>query len=67
MEIREKLILAGVKNLKDFGYEHVDEENILTDEVYSMFFVNMLNENKGYSDSIDVVIEYLLTEINKNQ
>ena len=61
--IREKLIKAGVKNLIDFGYEHVTEENILTDEVYKMFFANMLKENKGHSDSIDIEIDKLLGEI----
>ena len=61
--IREKLIKAGVKNLIDFGYEHVTEENILTDEVYKMFFANMLKENKGHSDSIDIEISKLLGEI----
>lgn len=45
--IEAKLIQAGVKNLREFGYEHVDSENILTDVVYSAFFRNMLKENKG--------------------
>jgi len=61
--IREKLIKAGVKNLTEFGYEYVTEENILTDEVYQMFFANMLKENKGHSDSIDAEIDNLLSEI----
>ena len=61
--IREKLILAGVKNLIEFGYEEVDSENILTDIVYKMFFTNMLKENKGHSDSIDIEIDKLLEEI----
>lgn len=61
-EIRAKLISAGVKNMREFGYGYVDEKNILTDEVYSKFFISMLKENKGHSESIDAVIEELLLE-----
>jgi hypothetical protein len=60
--IRSKLISAGVKNMREFGYEYADEQNILTDEVYSKFFVSMLKENKGHSASIDAVIDELLAE-----
>lgn len=63
--IREKLIQAGVKNLLEFGYEHANSENILTDEIYSQMFLSMLNENKGHSKSIDVVIDELISEINE--
>lgn len=45
MTIREKVIAAGVKNLKEFGYPDVNEHNILTDEVYSQFFESMLRDN----------------------
>jgi len=41
------LIEAGIKNLKEFGYEQVDKGNILTDDVYPMFFRSMLNDNLG--------------------
>ena len=37
-EIKKKLLKAGVKNLKEFGYPSVNEENILTDIVYGGFF-----------------------------
>ena len=33
-QIREHLLKAGVKNLKEFGYTEVTTETILTDEVY---------------------------------
>lgn len=63
--IREKLITAGVKNLREFGYEHANSENILTDEVYSKIFLSMLEANKGNGKSIDVVIDELISEINE--
>jgi hypothetical protein len=61
-EIRKELIKAAVKNMREFGYEYADEENVITDEVYSRFFVSMLKENKGHSASIDEVINELLAE-----
>ena len=49
MDIRGKLIEAGVKNLKEFGYPHVSSDNILTDMVYSRFFQGMLDDTiEGY-------------------
>jgi hypothetical protein len=42
--MREQLIQAGIKNLKEFGYPSVNEENILTDMIYSAFFKQMLEE-----------------------
>jgi hypothetical protein len=64
-QIKEHLIKAGVKNLKEFGYPNVTIDNILTDEVYKGFFKNMLNDNKGKSTSqVDKVINELLNSIN---
>ncbi len=40
--IRNQLISAGVRNLKEFGYPAVNSENILTDEVFMPFFRAML-------------------------
>ena len=42
--VRDKLIAAGVRNLKEFGYPSVDSKHILTDYVYSAFFLKMLEE-----------------------
>lgn len=48
MNNTQKLIIkAGVRNLKEFGYEHVNEKNIFTDEVYAEFFRSMLKDNMG--------------------
>jgi len=62
-EIRQKLLLAGVKNLTEFGYQSVNTESILTDEVYQMFFRSMLEDNLGSGNQIDEVINELLSEI----
>ena len=45
--IEKKLLQAGVKNLRDFGYPDCNETNILTDQIYSAFFKSMLEDNKG--------------------
>lgn len=45
--IRDKLLSAGVRNLKEFGYPDVTKENILTDAIYSAFFKSMLEDNMG--------------------
>ena len=65
-EIENKLIAAGVKNLKEFGYPYVNSENILTDIVYSAFFETMLEENKGHSKQIDEAINSLLKTIKRD-
>lgn len=59
-DIANKLVLAGIKNLKEIGYPDVDAENIITDEVYSSFFKVMLEDNKGNGKQIDAVIDELL-------
>jgi len=43
----QHLIYAGVKNLREFGYQKCDAENILTDRIYSAFFASMLKDNLG--------------------
>ena len=63
MIIKEHLIEAGVKNLKEFGYDHVNKDNILTDTIYSKFFLSMLEDNKGHSKEIDDEIDMLIHEM----
>jgi hypothetical protein len=62
-QIREHLLKAGVKNLKEFGYPEVTIETILTDEVYKEFFKSMLEDNKGNGKQVDEVIDQLLSEV----
>jgi hypothetical protein len=64
--VKDKLIAAGVKNLREFGYPACDEKNILTDYVYSKFFVSMLKENKGHGKEIDDAIDELLAVCEAN-
>lgn len=65
-KFREKLIKNGVSNLKEFGYEHVDENNILIDIVYKGFFKSMLKDNLGYSKELDDELNNLLKEIEED-
>ena len=62
-QIREHLLKAGVKNLKEFGYPEVTTETILTDIIYGAFFKSMLGDSKGNSEQVDKVIDQLLLEI----
>ena len=66
MNIRDKLIAAGVKNLREFGYPSCDEKNILTDMIFSRFFETMLKDTKGQAGrDVDKVIDGLLLEIDE--
>jgi hypothetical protein len=59
--IEKKLIQAGVKNLREFGYPDCNETNILKDEIYSAFFKRMLEDNKGHGvdKDIDALLKFL--------
>lgn len=59
--IRTKLLKAGVRNLKEFGYPSVDEKNILTDMIFKEFFRSMLKDNLGKGADKD--INALLAEL----
>lgn len=63
--IRNKLLAAGVRNLKEFGYPHVNVDNILTDEIYKAFFVSMLRDNLGKGADKD--IKALLAELGEKE
>lgn len=65
-KMKDKLIAAGVRNLREFGYPKCDEKNILTDYVYASFFLRMLHDNKGRDVAIDKVINGLIAECDKN-
>jgi len=62
-QIREHLLKASVKNLREFGYPEVTTETILTDEVYKMFFKSMLEDNLGNGKQFDEVIDQILSEV----
>jgi len=44
-DLRDKIIDSGVRNLREFGYQHCDRKNILTDAIYKQFFLSMLKDN----------------------
>lgn len=55
------IVQAGVRNLKEFGYEHVNDKNIFTDEVYAEFFRSMIKDNMGLGVDDDLrAIEEML-------
>lgn len=66
-KIREHLLKAAVLRMIDFGYPSATRENILTDEVYSMFFERMLVDNMNQSDKLDIIITEMLDEIKTNR
>lgn len=63
--IRDSLLVAGVANLKEFGYPSCTKDNILTDYVYAKFFLGMLKENKGIAANLDAEIDGLIAECEK--
>jgi hypothetical protein len=65
--IKDRLILAGVRNLKEFGYPTVTKENILTDYVFSQFFLAMLQDNRGSNELINKAIDELIEVCRKTQ
>lgn len=63
VKIRDKLIENGVNNLISFWYTNVTKDNILTDEVYKEFFLEMINSNLGNNKLVDEVLISLKKEI----
>ena len=59
--MRDKIIAAGVRNLKEFGYPEASAQNILTDQIYRAFFKSMLEDNLG--KGADKPVKALLEEI----
>ncbi|UIS25284.1 hypothetical protein [Erythrobacter phage vB_EliS-L02] len=65
-EIDRHLIAAGVRNLKEFGYDSVNVDNITSDMVFAKFFSRMLEDNEGQRDDVDEAIVRLMEEIDAN-
>jgi hypothetical protein len=66
--MEEKLIEAGIRGLKEFGYPCVTKENILTDDIYKIFFIRMLEgtkEDAHYDNRIVGACDSLLSRISK--
>lgn len=60
-DIRTRILKRAVLNLKEFGYENCNEDNILTDEVYKIFFKKQLENVQGESKNADV--EKVITDL----
>jgi hypothetical protein len=66
--VEDKLIAAGVQNLREYGYPECNKANILTDMIYRAFFVSMLKDNKGKAGAaVDKAIDNLLEKCNERK
>lgn len=65
--VRSNLIKQALTRMQAFGFINVTEENIITDEVYKLYFEKMLIELKGQNIVTDDVINDLLKIIKKNK
>lgn len=66
LPLKDRLIQQIVNRLRQFGFVHVNENNITTDEVYSLYFSKILHEKLGENPEIDPVIKQLLSSMNIN-
>lgn len=57
--LKENLIKQGVEKLKKFGFVNVNKNNIITDEVYSLYFSKMLQGMIGRHRELDDAIRQL--------
>lgn len=62
--MKDKVIKQIVSRLRKFGFINVNENNISTDEVYSVYYSKILNEQLGRDSEMDLVINQLLTAMN---
>jgi hypothetical protein len=58
--LKTKLVKEGVKKLRVLGFRYVNEENILSDEVYKIYFGRILESLPGNeAEETDIVKEIL--------
>jgi hypothetical protein len=58
--IKDRLIKKGIKKLKQYGFVNVDAGNILTDDVYKHYFIQILHSHLGANGQSDSEIQQLL-------
>lgn len=63
---KETLIKQGVAKLKKFGFVNVNKTNIVTDEVYALYFSKILHEMLGIHSEANIEINKLLESMNYN-
>lgn len=61
-----ELIRNGVKKLRLFGFTNVTEENIMTDEVYRLYFERILRSGFGNQATPDEIAELIARLKNKS-
>lgn len=71
-DLKRILIKNGIKNLKEYGFPQVNQENIITDMIYSGFFKSMLKDAKADAveigtSALTLAIYELLGEISNNE
>jgi hypothetical protein len=63
MKTKKELIRDGISMVRNLGFERVNNTNIFNDEIFSAFFMGMLEKKKGTSKYLDEIIEELEREI----
>ena len=62
----ENIIKEGIRSLREFGYPYVNENNIITDKIYSNLFKSFLNElTYDYENVNEEVVRIANKLINK--
>lgn len=57
MTTRHHLLMAGVRNLKEFGYPDVSIQNVATDPLYRKFFRKMLIDAEQEPEVVELLNE----------
>jgi SAM-dependent methyltransferase len=61
--MQEKLIQQAVRSLKQFGFENANNQNILREGVYKIYFEKILRSKLGQAEFIDEAVNKLLKKI----
>ena len=61
--IKSKLLQQGVKKLKQFGFTNVTKKNILTDDIYRLYFTKMLHLNQEHCIQVTKEIDVILRKM----
>lgn len=61
--IRDQLLKAGAKNLRQFGYPDARPDNLLTTFLFGQFFKSMLEETLEARPALADTINPMLAEI----
>ncbi|GGG43859.1 hypothetical protein [Bizionia arctica] len=63
---KEELLVQGVEKLKIIGFANVNLDNILTDDIYQLYFLSFLkNRSNPQNDDEILAIKELKSLINK--